>query len=136
MTPEILFGAIATWASFLFAAAFIAALGGSFLEDRIGRYATHVLDALMMIATIYGLTLLFVTGHDIVDVQLLYGIGLAWSISALGAEIVIGHFLFKTPWGRLRRLYDIRTGQLYSMVLLALLVSPYVASLHAAALQL
>ena len=136
MTQERLFAAFATWASLVVAAVFIGGLGNLFLSDRIGVYATHVIDVLLMIAATYGLSYMFVTAHEIVDVRVLFGIGVAWSILTVGLELVVGRAVFGEPWARLRHVYNIKTGRLYSLVLLALLVSPYVASLHAAALSL
>jgi len=135
MTQQIFFAALATWASLAVAAAFIGAMGGAYLSERIGSYATHVVDVLLMIAATYGLTYLFVDGYEIVDVQLLLGIGISWSILAIGLELLVGRAVFGEPWARLGRAYNIKKGQLYSMVILALLISPYVASLHAAALR-
>lgn len=135
MTHKIFFAALATWASLVVAATFIGGLGNLFLSDRIGRYATHVVDASIMVAAIYGLSYLFVTAHEIVDARLLLGIGLVWAVLAVGLELLIGRAVLGEPWARLRRVYNIKTGRLYSIVLLALLLSPYIASLHAAALQ-
>ena len=135
MTQQIILAALATWASLVVAAAFIGAMGNVYLSDRIGSHATHVVDVTLMIAATYGLTYLFVTSYEIVDVQLLFGIGLSWFILTIGLELIVGRVLFGEPWARLGRVYNIRKGQLYSIVLLALLISPYVASVHAAVLN-
>jgi len=135
MTVEVFLGASATWASIVMAAVFVGLLGNSFLRDRFGGAAAHMLEVLMMIVMIYALTFLFVSAHQIASVRLLSGIGVAWVILALGLELLIGHFALGEPWARLRRFFKIKAGQLYSIVLLVLLVSPYIASLHVAAIQ-
>ena len=67
MTQQIFFAALATWASLAVAAAFIGAMGDAYLSERIGSYATHVVDVLLMIAATYGLTYLFVNSYEITN---------------------------------------------------------------------
>jgi len=134
VNEKVFFAAFATWMSLVVVATFISGLGNAYLSDRIGNYATHLLDVSIMTAATYGLTFVFVTAHQIIDVGLLFGIGIAWATLTVGLELLVGHVLLGEPWARLWRVYDIRSRKLYSIVLLALLISPYVASLHAAAL--
>ncbi len=114
------------------AATFVGGLGNLYLSERIGRTATHVVDALIMVCATYGQSYVFVTAHEITDVRLVFGIGLVWAVLAVGLELLIGRAVFGEPWARLRRVYNIKTGRLYSMMLLVLLISPDVASLYAA----
>ncbi|RLA53183.1 MAG: hypothetical protein DRR42_05600 [Gammaproteobacteria bacterium] len=135
MNIEILMAALATWASIAIAAALIGLTSGAVLFDRFGNYASHVLEVSMMVVMIYSLSYVFVSTHQLLNVRLLLGIGTAWVVLTLGLELLIGHYALGEPWARLRRFYRIEEGQLYSIALLVLLASPYVASLHAAATQ-
>ena len=130
MTVEVVLGALATWASFVVGAAFIGGLGAGFLVPRIGEQATQLLDASMMVALVYGLTYVLVSSHQIVSIRFLFGIGIAWAVLTAALEILIGHFMLDQAWAQLLRFYKKRTGRLYFVLLLVLVVSPYVASLH------
>ena len=132
MTSEVVLGALATWVSLLVGAALIGALGAGFLVPRVGERATQLLDASMMVALVYGLTYLFVSSHQIVSIRLPFGIGVAWAALTAALEILIGHFMLDQAWAQLLRFYKKRTGRLYFVMLLVLVVSPYMASLHSA----
>lgn len=132
MTSEVVLGALATWVSLLVGAALIGALGAGFLVPRVGERATQLLDASMMVALVYGLTYLFVSSHQIVSIRLLFGVGVAWAALTAALEILIGHFMLDQAWAQLLRFYKKRTGRLYFVMLLVLVVSPYMASLHSA----
>lgn len=135
MTVKVFFAAFAAWASFVIAAALIGLLASGFLRVRFGSVATHAMEISMLIVAIYALTFILVDAHGIVNVRHLFGIGIAWVVLTLGLELLIGYFGMGESWARVRRFFKIKAGQLYSIVLLALLVSPYLASLHVAAIQ-
>ena len=135
MTVKIFLAVFATWASFVIAVFLIGLLASGFLRAKIGSVATHAMEISMSIISIYALTFILVSAHQIVSVRLLFGIGTAWVLLTLALELLIGHFGMGESWARVRRFYKIEAGQLYSIVLLVLLVSPYLASLHVAAIH-
>jgi len=135
MTAKVVIGAFATWAAFVMAAALIGPLSSGFLRKRFSSMTTHTAEVLLMISANYALTLMFVSAYQIVLVWQLFSIGLAWVVLTSGLELLIGHYAMKRSWTGVRKFMKVESGRLYSIVLLALLVMPYVASLHIAAFR-
>lgn len=135
MTTEVWFAVFATWLSFVVIAALIGGLGAGHLAERFGSKAAQQIDAVIIVALAYGLTLMFVRGHEIDDVKLLFGIGAAWALMTLVLELIVGHFLVRQSWARLLRFYKARTGRLYFALLIVLFFVPYIASLQVRALS-
>jgi hypothetical protein len=55
-------------------------------------------------------------------------IGCAWLVMTVSFEFGFGHFIARKSWAELLDAYNISTGNLWSLVLLAILVSPRLAA--------
>ncbi len=51
-------------------------------------------------------------------------IGLVWLALTLAFELLVGHYVFGTPWETLRDDYNVLAGRLWILVLAAALVAP------------
>ena len=56
------------------------------------------------------------------------GIGIGWAILTVGFEFGFGHFVAKKSWASLTEAYKVKGGELWSLVLLVVAVSPYLAA--------
>jgi len=63
----------------------------------------------------------------------LLAIGAGWALATVVFEFGFGHFVARESWSKLARAYDLRTGQLWSAVPLAILVAPLLSGRLAAA---
>jgi len=52
-------------------------------------------------------------------------VGILWLILTVGFEFGFGHFVSNNPWSKLLHDYNVVEGRLWSLVLLAILVGPW-----------
>ena len=55
-----------------------------------------------------------------------FAVGLIWLVLTVSFEFLFGHYVAKHPWRRLLHDYNILKGRLWSLVLIAITMAPYV----------
>jgi len=55
-------------------------------------------------------------------------IGLQWALMTLAFEFLFGHYVAQKPWSVLAQNFDVRSGDLFSLVLLVSTFSPWAAA--------
>ena len=55
-----------------------------------------------------------------------FAVGLIWLSLTIAFEFLFGHYVAKLPWSRLLHDYNILAGRLWSLVLIAIAMAPYV----------
>ncbi len=56
------------------------------------------------------------------------GIGIFWVVLTLLFEYLFGHYIAGTPWTEIWRVFDVTTGNLFSLALLSAALSPWLAA--------
>ena len=55
-------------------------------------------------------------------------IGALWLVMTLGFEFVFGHYVARKPWPEILAAYDVRTGNLWPLVLVVTFLAPYLVA--------
>ena len=97
---------------------------------KIGEYPGHVVSTIIAICFIVVGTYLFLRFMkiDYSSVALLL-IGGFWVILTVLFEFIFGHYVIGNPWQKLLADYNILKGRLWSLFLLAELISPLLIGL-------
>ncbi len=108
----------------------IAILNGGLRELTYGKYMArlraHQLSALTGIILFYLYTW-FITLHwklDSADQAIM--VGIVWLLLTIAFEFLFGHYVAKHSWTRLLDDYNLLAGKLWSLVLIAVALAPYV----------
>ena len=56
------------------------------------------------------------------------GIGLLWLVLTLAFEFLFGHFVAGKPWPEMVSIFDLRSGNLFSIILLVCTIAPWTAA--------
>jgi len=98
------------------------------LTPTVGALRAHQLGSVMAALIVVGgnaLALEFL--RAVGDVPLQLRIGGVWVGLTIAFELVFGHYVVGHPWERLLHDYDLSAGRLWSLVLLATFLGPYIA---------
>jgi len=60
--------------------------------------------------------------------QEMFILGLMWFVLTILFEIIFGRYVLKVGWKKILEAYDVRTGNLWSILLLYLLFLPFFVS--------
>lgn len=119
--------AVAAWLLLLVVAFGAATLRVKLLEPRVGEPSAHVIGSLG-VAVGFGV-LIWVLAPWIVpglDAQNLLFVGVGWTLATIGFEFGFGRLIMGHPWSRLLADYDLRSGRIWSLVLVMILLMPVV----------
>lgn len=114
---------------FWVALAVLAVANGAFregvLNPRIGARAGHVLSTIILSCVIVAMALAFEAWlADDRGIGVAFGIGTVWTALTLAFEFGLGHYVQGQSWQVLLEQYDVRTGHIWPLVLVATLLSP------------
>jgi hypothetical protein len=130
MNTGIFLYAFSVWV--IFGALIIAngVIRNKFYAPKIGEYLGHIISTIIAICFIAIGTYLFLRfitiDYGSIDLLLIGGF---WVILTILFEFVFGHYVLGNPWQKLLADYNILKGRLWSLFLLAELISPLLIGL-------
>ncbi len=128
MTILLFAKAVALWLVILAAALANAALREKLLAPRLGYGPSLPLSGLLLsglFLLISRVSMPFIGSSSEAVYQ---QVGLLWFLLTLCFELLLGRFLMKKPWLEILQVFNLRKGDLFSLVLIATLVSPWLAA--------
>jgi hypothetical protein len=122
--------AFAAWVLIAFAAVLNGILREALLIPALGNALAQVVSIALLVGVIALIASLLVRRRwrDLPRRTLL-GIGGGWALGAVLFEFALGRLVLGIPWSQLLAAYDVRTGALWPLAPLAMIVSPALAQL-------
>lgn len=128
MTMPLFSKAVGLWLVVLLAAVANAALREKLLASWLGRGPSLPVSGLILsglILLISCVTMPFIGSSS----EAVYDqVGLLWFVLTLSCELLMGRFLMKKPWPLIFQVFNLKKGDLFSLVLIATLASPRLAA--------
>lgn len=94
------------------------------LNPLLGERVGHVLSSILLSLLIVFIACAGLRSPSLSDA---WRTGVLWLCLTVLFEFVAGHWVFRQPWERLLADYDISSGRVWILVLLATLTSPAIA---------
>jgi hypothetical protein len=104
-------------------------VGEKVVRPRAGEYAAHVYKTAVAVPWILAFSRLHAArsgGEG--SARRAWGVGATWLGLSAVFELLLGHYVFRSPWERLIADYRFWKGRLWVLVLMALLLGPPVAA--------
>ncbi len=128
MDAKLLLYSLLVWFIFVAAAIGNGILRESLIRPRVGAYAGHVISTFILMAVILGVTYVFISSLKIpYSTGDLLLIGGYWLLLTVAFEFIFGHFVVGHSWSTLLADYNILKGRLWSFVLAATFLAPWLA---------
>jgi hypothetical protein len=118
---------LAVWALFIPLAILNGILRESVLIRLLGKPTALLLSGFLLCCLIFLITYLLFPWLKISSLQS-WSVGITWVILTVLFELGFGHYVIGKSWDLLLQPYDLRTGNLWDVVLLFILVSPRLAA--------
>jgi len=119
---------IIAWIVMLFGAIVNGGLREKILQPRVGSLALPISalsGAIIFTVIAY---VMFKWVDIIYTTQETFILGIMWFVLTILFEFIFGRYVLKQGWKKLIKAYDVRTGNLWSVLLLYLIVLPFVVS--------
>lgn len=97
------------------------------IEPATGEHAAHLIGTGILCALILLVSIATIRWIGPGGSRGALAVGLAWLALTVAFEFLAGHYLFGHPWDRLLADYNVLRGRVWSLVLLATLLSPWIA---------
>ena len=123
--------ALAAWLALLAAMMVNGAFRVLVLEPALGDPRAHQLSSVTGVAIVFLLAWRFVRGLPAPHGGRLLGVGAFWLGLTVAFEFLFGHYVAGESWDELVAAYDVVEGQFWPLVLLAVLLSPWLAGIAA-----
>jgi len=98
------------------------------LAPRIGERLALPASGLLFSCVIFAVAAASVGFIDAASVGQCWLVGALWLSLTVAFELLFGHYVMGDSWRTLAAAYDVRRGNLWSLVLLATVVAPYAAA--------
>ena len=109
---------------------FIAIANGVLRQYFYGRWMTelsaHQVSSLTAVILFYLYTWLLEIKWPLESSQQAVAVGIIWLCLTVAFEFLFGHYVANHPWSRLIQDYNLLSGRLWALVLLAVTAAPYV----------
>ncbi len=125
---SILTRAAGIWLLMLLAAILNAALREQLFTPWLGKVAALPLSGVTLSVLVFGIALVFIPRLGRLRTALYFTIGLIWVALTLVFELLLGHFLQGQTWQETAQVLNILQGDLFALVLLVSLLSPWLAA--------
>ena len=119
--------AAGVWGLFVVLAILNAAFREKILGPLIGHPVALPLSGILLSILVFLVTLALIPKLRGASALHYLSIGGAWALSTLAFEFIFGHFVMGKTWGEILEIFNISEGNLMSLVLIAITVSPYLA---------
>jgi hypothetical protein len=97
------------------------------LQPRLGEDLARQVASLTGVAIVLGVSRWFSGRNPDARPAQLLGVGAGWLLMTLTFEFGFGRFVSHQSWETLLADYDLRAGRLWSLILVAVLVGPWLA---------
>ncbi len=116
---------------FWFALALVAVINGAIREKiykpHVGDLLAHQISTVVFISAMWSLMYVFFRKLGFVYTNAdLISIGVGLLIGTIVFEFIVGHYAFGNSWEKLFKDYNILKGRLWSIVLLATVLGPWI----------
>ena len=117
------------WLVFVVIAIINAAVRNKVYKPVVGDLVAHQISTVIFVSLIFVVTYLIlrVSGLQLTDLSALV-MGSIWLVSTILFEFAAGHYAFKNSWEKLLADYNIFKGRIWSLVLLATFLAPYITN--------
>jgi len=109
---------------------FIAIANGVLRQYFYGRWMTelsaHRVSSLTAVILFYLYTWILEIKWPLESSQQALAVGIIWLCLTVAFEFFFGHYVANHPWSRLIQDYNLLSGRLWALVLLAVTAAPYV----------
>ena len=122
--PQINLRSLIVWCAFVLLAIVNGGLRETLLSPQLGEHAGHVISTIMLCASIFGFTWLAIGWIRPANSREALLIGAAWVSMTLAFEFLAGHYLLRSPWGKLLADYNLFRGRIWVLVLVSTALAP------------
>lgn len=98
------------------------------IAPLIGERLALPLSGLTLSILIFCVTLIFVPFLDMVTSRGFWLVGILWVLMTLVFEFLLGHYVMGESWEKIVEVFYVHRGNLYLLVLMAAVLSPYLAA--------
>lgn len=101
----------------------------NFYKETLGELTAHYLSTIIFIGILFFITYFFIKWTGINDGLQLLSIGFGWLVLTTLFELIIRHYVFKNSLDKVLADYNLRSGRLGVLVLIAIMMAPYILHL-------
>ena len=109
---------------------FIAITNGVLRQYGYGRWmkelSAHQVSSLTAVVLFYLYTWILVKKWSLESSRQAVAVGIIWLCLTVAFEFLFGHYVANHPWSKLFQDYNLLSGRLWALVLLAVAAAPYV----------
>ncbi len=120
--------AAAVWLVLLLAALLNAGMRERLFLPWLGEALALPVSGITLSVLVFVITLLLIPRFGRLPAVHYFGIGLAWVMLTLACEFLLGYFALGLGWRETARALDVTRGNLFVLVLLVSLLSPWLAA--------
>jgi hypothetical protein len=124
----LLFKAIGIWVLLVVVAVLNGVIREKLLAPRIGACRALPLSGVLLSVVIFLITLILIPIFQPSLPWHYWLVGGTWVSMTVAFEYLFGHYVMEHSWRELTETYNVRTGNLWSLVLLTTAISPYLAA--------
>ncbi len=130
MQAKLFFYSLGVWFLFVIAAILNGIFRNSFITPKLGELIGHQISSVIFIIIVFTGTYFFIRllGLEF-NARVLLTIGALWLMLTVLFEFGFGHYIAGHSWEKLLADYNILKGRLWSLVLIATFLAPYLAGL-------
>ncbi|MDX1353134.1 MAG: hypothetical protein R3254_08980 [Thiomicrorhabdus sp.] len=124
----LLFKAIGLWLVIVIAAILNGMFRESVLVPTIGANLALPLSGILLSILVFIITLAFISFIGSTETKVYIWIGLFWVLLTLAFEFLFGHYVVGKSWLEIFKVLNIMKGDLFLLVLLVTVISPWLAA--------
>jgi len=130
MQAKWFFNSLGVWFLFVIAAILNGIFRNSFITPKLGELTGHQISSVIFIIIIFSGTYFFIRSLGMeFNARLFLTIGGFWLMLTVLFEFGFGHYIAGHSWEKLLADYNILKGRLWSLVLIATFLAPYLTGL-------
>lgn len=127
-TMILLLRAIGIWLLLVIAAIINGALRENLLINLLGETLALPVSGVLLSMLIFLITFLLISSLTTSKPTSYLAIGLLWVTFTLSFEFIFGHYFLGKPWREITAAFDPSEGNLFILIILVTLLSPWVAA--------
>ena len=120
--------ATGVWLIIVIAAIFNGLLREKVLTSLIGARFSLPVSGLLLSLLVLLVAFIFVPFFNTQQPGIYFVVGILWVALTLAFELLFGHFVLQKSWQEIIRVFDLRNGDLFAVVLLITAIAPWLAA--------
>ncbi|MGB5444538.1 MAG: hypothetical protein WBM99_03440 [Psychromonas sp.] len=120
--------AIGIWLIIVFAAICNGLFREKVLTSLIGAKLALPVSGLLLSLLVLFVAFIFIPFFNTQQPGIYFAVGILWVAITLAFELLFGHFVLDKSWQEIIQVFDIRNGDLFTVVLLITAVAPWIAA--------